>query len=234
MKEEEKVEALQWFVHFANLDLERIGPGDRAKLLVESDCLWPVEELKDYGRLSPLSKQRLSDLAWTLEIPGKKSPEYWSAIVAAQKAVCALFPLLQITAHPSPEVVAPPSSSVAVVLRGHDEVLWWMGKGPGVPYTLKFLPVTKSQEDYLLLKILRLLDGFNQHAIRLCPGCNRWFFNATNREKRFCGNRCIWRTNTAKRRKAAKIEAEESSHLVAVRNQRARAKVNKSRKKLGA
>jgi len=74
MKEEEKVEALQWFVHFANLDLERIGPGDRAKLLVESDCLWPVEELKDYGRLSPLSKQRLSDLAWTLEIPGKNRP----------------------------------------------------------------------------------------------------------------------------------------------------------------
>lgn len=199
MKEGKSTQPLQWLVDFANLDLERIGPGDRAKLLIESDCLWPGEELKAYGQHPSPSKQQLRDLSWALKIPGKESPKYWSAMVAAQQAVRDLFAFLQITAHPS---AGAPSTAVATVLRGHDEVLWWAGKGPGVPYTLKFLPVTKSQEDYLRLKILRLLDGFNQHAIRRCPGCGRWFFNPTNREKRFCGNRCIWRTNTAKRRAA--------------------------------
>lgn len=213
MKEERRIEALQWFADFCNLDLEQIGPGDRAKLLVESDCLWPGKEMKSYDPLTQLSKEALNGFSWALEIPGKKSPEYWSAIVAAQKFVRDLFTLLQITARRSPEVTGPPPTAMSFLLRGNDEVLWWLGKGPGVPYTLMVLPVTKSQEDYLRLKILRLLEGFNQHAIRRCAGCGRWFFNPTNREKRFCGNRCIWRTNTAKRRKAAsKGRKEGQSH----------------------
>jgi hypothetical protein len=206
MKDERKTQPLQWLVDFANLDLEQIGPGDRAKLLEESGCLWPVKELKAYSRLAPLPKERLSDFSWALEIPGKKSPEYWSAIFVAQKAVRDLFAFLQITAHPS---AGAPSKAVASLLRGYDEVLWWMTKGPGVPYSLNFLRVTKSQEDYLRLKILGLLEGFSQHAVSRCPGCNKWFFNPTKREKRFCGNRCIWRTNTAKRRAASKKQKKE-------------------------
>ena len=203
MKEEKNAQLLQWLVDFANLDLERIGAGDKAKLLVESDYLWPSEELNAYDRLgphAPLPKQ----FSWALKIPAKESPQYWSAIVAAQKFVRDLFASthIQVTAHPSSEVAGAPS--LAIVLRGRDDFLWWMGKGPGFPYTLKFLPVTQSQSDYLRLKILSLLVGFNQHAIKRCLGCNRWFFNPTNRAKRFCSNRCIWRTNTAKRRKVQK------------------------------
>ena len=211
MKEQTDIQPLQWFVDFANLDLERIGPGDRAKLLIESDCLWPIEELKAYDPLATLTKQRLAGFRWALNIPGKESPKYWSAVLAAQKAVCDLFASIEVTAHPSPEVAGASSAAVAIVIRGHDEILWWMGKGPGFPYTLKFLPVTKSQSDYLRLKILNLLVGFNQHAIKRCLGCNRWFFNPTNREKRFCGNRCIWRTNTAKRRKAQDQKGKEGN-----------------------
>jgi len=159
--------------------------------------------------LTPLSKKALSDFAWALEIPGKESPKYWSALVAAQEGIRNLFAILQVTAHPSPKAAGAPSAAVSSVLRGQDEFLWWLGKGPGVPYTLKFLPVTKSQVEYVQLKILRLLEGFNQHAIRRCAGCNRWFFNPTNREKSFCGNRCIWRTNTAKRRKAVSNSRKE-------------------------
>jgi hypothetical protein len=205
MKEAKSIEALQWLVDFANLDLEHIEPGDRAKLLVESDRLWPIRELKTYRSFThrPLMKS-FSDFSWAIEIPGKKSPEYWDAIVTAQMGICNLFSRLQITAHPSPENANVPSAAISSFLGGHDEMLWWMVKGPGVPYTLTILPLAKSQEDYLRLKILRFLDGFNQHAIRRCPGCCQWFFNPTDRNKRFCGNKCIWRTNTAKRRAASK------------------------------
>jgi hypothetical protein len=207
MKKERNTKPLQRLVDFANLDLERIEPGDRAKLLIDSsdfDWLWPGKELKAYDPFNQLTKQRLSDFSWALEIPGRKSPEYWNALVAAQKAVRDLFAYLQITAHRSPEAASAPSTAMSIIIRGHDEVLWWLGKGPGVPYTLRLLPVTKSQEDYLRLKIFRFLEGFNQHAITRCPGCGQWFFNPTDRKKRFCGNRCIWRTNTAKRRAASK------------------------------
>jgi hypothetical protein len=210
MKEEKGTAALQWFADFSNIDLEQIGPGDRAKLLIEADCLWPREELTSYAGFVPLPKEALHAFAWALKMPGKESPKYWSAIVASQRGIRNLFALLHATQHPSPEGHGGPSTGAASIMRGHDEVLWWLGKGPGLPYTLTFLPVTKSQEDYLRLKILRLLEGFNQHAIRLCPGCNRWFFNPTNHEKRFCGNRCIWRTNSAKRRKAASKSRKEA------------------------
>jgi hypothetical protein len=207
MKEERKTQPLQWLVDFANLDLERIGPGDRAKLLEESGCLWPGKELKRFDPLHLLSKEALEGFSWALEMPSKRSPEYWNAIIAAQTSIGNLFSLLQITAHPS---AGAPSKAVASILRGHDEVLWLLEKGPGVPYKFVLLPVTQSQKDYLCIKIFRLLEGFNQHAIRRCPGCNQWFFNPTNREKNFCGNRCIWRTNTAKRRKAARGKADVS------------------------
>jgi hypothetical protein len=207
MREEKSVRALDWFVSFANLDLEHIGPGDKAKLLVESNCLWPIRELKSYGQLAPLSKKTLSDFSWALEVPGKKSPEYWNAIVAAQAGIRNLFSWLQITGHPSPDVANAPKAAISSLMRGYDEMLWWMVKGPGVPYTLTFLPMARTQEDYLRLKIFLFLKGFNQHAIRRCPGCGLWFLNPTNREKNFCGNRCMWRTNTAKRRAKEKSDA---------------------------
>jgi hypothetical protein len=206
MKNEYNARVLQWFVDFANLDLEHIEPGDRAKLLVESDYLWPNKELKRFDPLKVLSKEALKGFSWALNIPGKRSPEYWNAIVAAQVGIRVLFEHLQITGHRSPEAVNAPSKAVVCTLRGHDEVLWLLEKGPGVPYKFVLLPVTQSQDDYLRIKIFRHLEGFNQHAIGRCSACGRWFFNPTNREKRFCSNRCIWRTNTAKRRKAAKKE----------------------------
>ena len=35
----QNIQALQWFVDFANFDLEKITPGDKAKLLVEAERL---------------------------------------------------------------------------------------------------------------------------------------------------------------------------------------------------
>ena len=52
------------------------------------------------------------------------------------------------------------------------------------------------------MKILTSLGGLPQHAIGVCPGCNKFFFNPTKREKHFCGNRCMWRVSTAEYRKA--------------------------------
>ena len=209
MKTEETEEArqLQWLTEFCNLDLAQIGRGDRAKLLVESDCLWPSEEMKVFGRLKSLGKEDLDALSWVLAKPASRSSEYWSAIVAAQKALRDHFRLLQPTVHRSKEAIGERTASS--VIRGRDEMLWRVEKGHGVKYKLTILPVTNSQADYLLLKVLRLLEGFNQQAIRLCPACGRWFFNLTNREKRFCNDRCIWKFNTAKRRKAENDRRKE-------------------------
>jgi hypothetical protein len=201
------IEALQWFVDFANLDLENIKPGDRAKLLVEAEeyqeYLWPVKELREYQWPSPLSKEHLGRLAWGLEVPPKESPEYWTAVLQAHEAVRAFFLQFLIpTVHPSPEVSVSSSdkSFPAIQIRGFDRILWWVGKGYKFSYKVKILPVAESQKDYLWLKIIMLLDGLPQHAIRVCPGCKKFFFNPTNREKRFCGEKCMRRISTVEYR----------------------------------
>jgi len=204
----EKKEALQWFVDFANMDLEAIKPGDKAKLLVEAeDYLWPKGELKEYqeGCPLPLTAKQLRCLAWTLEIPHKESQEYWTAILQSQKAIQQLF-LRHLIPIARSSTDRPVSSSEkptpSIVIRGHDEMLWWVGKGHKFPYKIKFLPVTGSQEDYLGLKIFMLLEGLPDHAIRVCPGCRKYFLNASLRKKEFCSPRCMWKVNSRKRREA--------------------------------
>jgi hypothetical protein len=203
-------EALQWFVDFANLDLQAIKPGDKAKLLVEAtEHLWPLEELKEYQSVSPglpLPAAIERQLPWIVKAPSRESAEYWTAVLRSQAAVRKTFvQYILPTGQPSPEnVEAKAKPAVVQVVRGHDEVLWWVAKGYKVPYTVKLLPVAKGQDDYLPLKIFMLLDGLPQHAIRRCPGCNRFFFNPANREKRFCSERCMRRICTAEYRQTHK------------------------------
>jgi hypothetical protein len=204
-------EALQWFVDFANLDLEHIGPGDKAKLLVEAEeHLWPKKELTEYQSLMPpgypLPAKIVGELERMVKVPSRESAEYWSAVLRSQAVVRKTFVQYIVpTVHPSREnIKAKGKPAVGHVVRGQDEVLWWVVKGYKVPYTVKLLPVAKCQDDYLPLKIFMLLDGLPQHAIRRCPGCKRFFVNPTNREKRFCSERCMRRICTAEYREKHK------------------------------
>ncbi|MGD0660211.1 MAG: hypothetical protein ABSD38_19295 [Syntrophorhabdales bacterium] len=212
----QNADALRWFVdYFANLDLESIKPGDKAKLLIEAECLWPTEELREYQEWAPpvpLSGKPLGRLAWALEIPPKESPEYWAKIHSSQKAVREFLVLriVPVVRGSSDRPVSPSEKSApSIVIRGHDEMLWWVGKGQKYPYTIKFLPVTESQSDYLTLKIFTLLEGYPDHAVRVCRGCGKFFLNLSKREKHFCSNRCMWRVNTQERRKADKEKYNE-------------------------
>jgi hypothetical protein len=202
---------LQWFVDFANLDLEHIGPGDKAKLLVEAEGhLWPKEELREYQsampRGYPLPPSITKKLRWMVEVPSRESAQYWAGIRRSQKVVRRTFVQHVLpTGHPSREnLEAKEKPAVVFVVRRHDEVLWSVVKGDKLPYAVKLLPVAESQVAYLPLRIFMLLDGLPQHAVSLCPGCQRFFFNPTNREKRFCSERCMRRVVTREYRETHK------------------------------
>jgi hypothetical protein len=208
---QESAEALKWFVEFANFDLQAIKLGDKAKLLIEAEeHLWPKQELKEYRAKMPpgypLPAGITEKLRWMVKVPPRESAEYWTDVLQSQTIVRkTLGQYVLPSGHPSPErVELKGKPAVIQVVRGHDEVLWWVVKGYKVPYTVKLLPVAKSQNDFLPLKIFILLDGFPQHAVRVCPGCKRFFFNATNREKRFCSERCMRRICTAEYRETHK------------------------------
>ncbi|MGO8991201.1 MAG: hypothetical protein ACLQGU_17785 [bacterium] len=234
----EKQEALQWFVNFGNMALDEISPGDRAKLLVEAEeYLWPMEELKEYQGMFPLplTAKQLKRLAWALEIPTKESREHWTAILQSQKTVQQLFLRYIIPVARPLTGVAPAPPVPSIVIRGQDEMLWWVGKGYKFPYKIKFLPVTESQEDYLHLKLFTLLEGFPDHAIKVCPGCKKYFLNTSLRKKEFCSPKCMWRVIAGKRRKELK-EKHPKKYKDYLKKQKAIMKqryVEKRRKQLG-
>jgi len=189
----EKQKALQWFVDFANLNLETISPGDRAKLLVESgEYLFPQEEVSEWNNsVLPLSRREREGVAWAFKIPDKESNEYWSIILHLHKVVLAQFLELIVSA---PHIKKDGYETMAV------RIVW----GNKTPFSLSFFPITENQEEYVRFKIFRLLEGFPGHAIRKCPGCQRFLFNPTRREKAFCSPQCMWRVIAGKRRKELK------------------------------
>jgi hypothetical protein len=218
-------DALEWLVRFANMELETITPGDKAKLLVEAERhLWPVEELREFQAVLPAAKlPELGRMAWATQIPPKESQEYWSAILHAQKTVWKIFadPVIRWTTFPTKNSAAPRRPHPSTVAWGNDEVLWWVGKGYKSSYAIKFLRITGSQDDYLQLKILVLLDGLPQHAIRECPGCNKLFLNPTERKREFCSPKCQWRVNAKKKRTELK-EKHPKEYEAYLQKQKAR------------
>jgi len=195
--EKEKQEALQWFVDFANTNLQEIKPGDKAKLLVEAeDYLLPKEEIQAF---SSIKDELVEKMPWAFNQSPKKSSKYWKNLIALQNTVRGIF--VGMSEHPYPVKGIKTLPWSTAFIRG--EAITKMERGQGKePIRLFYLQVTKTQSQYVWLKIERLLEGLPGHTIQECPGCRRFFFNPTLREKNFCSSRCMWKVNATKRREA--------------------------------
>jgi len=179
---------LQWFVDFANMDLDTIKLGDKAKLLVESEeYLSPLKEISG----KPLLSKKALGIAWPFEIPDKESAEYWALLLHLQKVV-----------REHLQSFLP--SGTLIIAHHYERMDVKVTCGPKQPFRITFFPITETQDGYIRFKILRLLEGFPCHAIRKCPGCEKFFFNPTRREKTFCSPKCMWKVIAGKRRKELK------------------------------
>jgi len=218
MEVKEKQEALEWFVNFSNMDLETIKPGDKAKLLVESEeYLSPQKDIErlHYRPVNPnlfgipyeegkgpapqglderkkyyeeLPEKFFGKMAWIFEIPGRDSPEYLDTLKAFQTAVID-------TLH---EFSVLGLSGQGIAWQGEMmiQVDW------GRTFNLSLIPLAETHDKYTQLKLYQLLNGLPGQTIQECQGCKKYFLNATFRKKTFCSPRCMWRVNTAKRREA--------------------------------
>jgi hypothetical protein len=211
-KTKAQVKGLEWFVGFANQDLETIGAGDRAKLLVEAeDYLFPGKEMREFQD-HPLTRKQLGKMAWAVEDINKGSRQYWDIILHLHELIRELFDrYLLPTVRPSGDKVhANLSEAPSSYIYGADEFLWRVTTGFKVPYRIAILYLTASQDDYVRFKVCMLLEGFSDHALRVCPGCNKYFFNSTRKEREFCENRkCMNKVLTQRRREANRAAYNE-------------------------
>jgi hypothetical protein len=220
--EKDRQETLEWFVQFANMDLEEIKPGDQLKLIVESgEYLFPKKEWEELrkiptksipGDLAPhlisqtMYEKGLGRMDWVFDelkepnlnalrnrLSALQTSEYWAQIRLLQTTCKLIF---EANSRAS-------SNGSLIVLPFRTEIIGIFKGGPGKqPFRLTYLPITGTQEEYIQLKLFRLLDGLPPHTVKVCPGCEKCFLNPTLREKNFCSPRCMWRVNTAKRREA--------------------------------
>lgn len=189
---DEKVRALEWFVQFANMDLDTLSLGDRAKILVESEeFLFSRSKGYSIQQVGPIvgQKKRIisenNSVASFKDVP-RDSPEYWVRVLESQAKIKKRL-----------ENFLSPNGNIRLSLNKVSVWLVWNDT-----FRLSLRPITKSYEDYLDLKLFGLLDNLPYATIQKCPGCKKFFLNPSLRRKKFCSPRCMWRVNAEKRRQA--------------------------------
>lgn len=219
--EKERQEALEWFVQFANLNLNELRPGDRAKLLVEStEHLFPTKELQGLPPFQSMSlglKPFVRGMEWAFkEPPQRDSEEYWSLVLHLQNVVKGeLWQLAKTYVIPKKRVsgrtiydatqIIPWEKIWAETVMVHSEV------NPK-KFIFSYIPLGKTHDDYIRIKLNLLLNGLPRSTLNRCPApirirkrifkkCDKFFLNFSLREKKFCSPRCMWRFNAAERRK---------------------------------
>jgi len=209
--DKERLEALAWLIEFANLNLDELRPGDRAKLEVEVDeYLFPKEELDRMRQLlwgkhaeqmasDPKALPPLTSDAWYTKRPERGTEVHWAEIQNAQKAVQETLQGLS-EMHPDPKKGIHVADGQGTMWEG--EVVVVMDWGKGKNFSLQWLPTMGRQRDYIEVKLYRLLDGLPSSSLQKCPGCRRFFLNPSRRRKRFCSPRCMWRVHAEDRRKS--------------------------------
>jgi hypothetical protein len=185
-----KRESLEWFVQYAQMDLEQIRPGDKAKLKVEAgEYLFPSD--KELDTLLPHSAvDKNFPAAWAFE---KLSPEeYWGKILESQGII--RHELSRFIFYEKEEI---PYTGVMHRL----EMVVSMDRGDET-FGLSLVPIAKSLSAYLQFKVYKLFDGVPVSTLNRCPGCKKLFLNFTLREKKYCSRQCLWRVSAENYRKA--------------------------------
>ena len=194
-RDKKREEILSWLSWFANLNLDEIKPGDKAKVLVEAkEYLFPFLTWKE--RIGKEIPQIVEEIPWAFEpLSEHDDPRYWEKIKTAQNAIKqGIEELIDFCA----EGVNINLLVVRTLLIENIEDKIWFSH----------IPIT-SYENYFRLRVHLLLDGYPPFAIRKCPGCSKYFFNPTLREKNFCSPRCMWKVKQQERREALKKEPEK-------------------------
>jgi hypothetical protein len=119
---------------------------------------------------------------------------------AQVKVWICFFTILLPIARARPGVAK--SSSPTKLASGIDKFAWRISAGENYPYKISIHLGIENQSYFVFFKILTLLQGFPDHAIRRCPGCGRYFFNPTRKFKRFCQSKCMWKVLAKEHRKA--------------------------------
>jgi len=217
----ERLELLEWYVQFAQLKLDELKPGDRAKLSIEAgENLFPSVELEQLGIPIEILKEQAKEKEirfpggkikvpssfrdWALNLPQKDTKEFWNLISHLQEVIQnTLLTLLgPYTEKDGTKYLGLGSLNFAgetqFQISGEENV-----------FKFFYIPLSKTHGEYVELKLYRLMDGLPTTTIMKCPGCDGYFINTSLRIKKFCSSKCMWKVNAQKKRDELKKNPKE-------------------------
>ena len=178
-------------------------PTDGSKVELDIKSGIPKEE-------APIPKEIFGRMQWAFKQP---LTEYWNSLVKLQEVVkkvfwritegATLYEISEASPGHKKEMRAVETGGILMVSEETMMVKMEMGHGKE-PFRLSYLPLTESPDDYLRIRLYRLLDGLPSHTIWNCPGCKKYFLNASRRKKTFCSPKCMWRVNAKRWREELK------------------------------
>lgn len=191
--DQQEREPLQWFVNFANTDLDNVNPGDKAKLLVEApEHLFPLNDLQqfDLGLKSPRAYRKyVRKMPWLSKIP-KKLSKRWERIVELQIAVKRV---LEGFCGMSP------GHTFGTVLGETQEMFVKVEKRENEAIEISYFPLTKDHNEHVDQMVVRIFARL-PCAVNKCLFCTKFFLNFSQRLKRYCSPKCVWKANAKQRR----------------------------------
>jgi len=188
----EQWKALQWFIEFANLELDNLEKGDKAKLSVEV-------------------KERLRDF----KLPRECSKEYWEYMRELQKVIQKFF--ADSVKEPSVQsllIRQIHSSYEPALYRENGKFQIRMIKNIPIGELFRsehFMP--EEGKRHLDVRLSELLNGLSDSAVQKCPECHKYFLSSLSKKK-FCNSKCAWRFNSRKWRRNNKEEYNEKQKKV--------------------
>jgi len=232
--DKEKLQHLEWIVQFANMDnVFDLKPGDKAKLIIEAEeYLFDIKEWESINFLDQNDKEEFShyQAEAKLKLPQKDSDEYWDLLDTIHNLVNQnlsmiinafvpgrpnFFPLTQYGWDASID----PNPNIVVLLCSD-----------GNKFRLMSFVENQSPAEYVLRKLFDIFNGLPLTTLNQCPGCNRFFVNFSQREKRFCSSKCMWRINAEERRRELKKNPKKYKEYLKKQKEIMRRKYEEKRK----
>jgi len=95
-----------------------------------------------------------------------------------------------------PEVINTASSS--------NKIQWQEGVLEKSP--LEVVSIAKNSDENFLISFLHTLDGVSLSSFKRCqdPGCEKWFFQKTQRTRKYCSDQCRSKINIREKRNLKK------------------------------
>ncbi len=192
-------ENVKWALRFAELDLEKLRPGDRLNLLFELHEFFVLPDAL-----------RLGVTPYSLPLPESVTPEHWGEIRQLQEKVRGLFGgLVQTKQQWGVSLPEIPLREMKVGSYLHPPLA---NPDPAVEHGKAQLSFSAPWQDAFLLLLTFCVWQANLDNLVTCPECETLFLR--NRRQRYCSRTCTNRATLRAWRKEPEHRAQEKKQTV--------------------